>query len=474
MLSWFFEHPGRLFVTATLLPLGVFTLLLVAGLFRALSQRYRKENYAANFVYYLFGGDTPLRAGAFMAIAGIALAAVFSVIGLVLFLQDVDSPDFETHWKGRISWVEAPISSDTSDRPALHLEIGYRVDHLTAVLFSMVTVVATCIFIFSLGYMHDETVASGEWRVASEEEAASGEWRVASEEEALVSHEEAASKEHSSSLLATRHSPLATIPATIRRKGRFGRFYLYLSLFCFSMLNLLIADNLFQVFISWELVGICSFLLIGFYYERRSASTAANKAFLVNRVGDLGLLIALAIFWCYCGTFNFKELFERVRCPLVDAQGDKPLDELAGKIVRCDRNPDDPGKVLIRDNGREALILPKNWHAGTLEKGQVSAHPFADTNTEYQTIPYWLLVVAGLGIFLGCVGKSAQFPLQTWLPDAMEGPTPVSALIHAATMVAAGVYLVGRCYPLFTPEVLLAIAYTGVSHSSLPPASRWL
>src|SRR5262249_43205262 len=155
----------------------------------------------------------------------------------------------------------------------------------------------------------------------------------------------------------------------------------------------LIADNLFQVFVSWELVGVCSFLLIGFYYERPSASTAANKAFIVNRVGDAGFLVGMAIVWSYFGTFNFHDLFLRV-------EGGAP-------------------------------------------------------------IPHHMLVIAGIGIFLGCVGKSAQFPLHTWLPDAMEGPTPVSALIHAATMVAAGVYLVGRVYPFFTPEVLLVIAYTG-------------
>src|SRR5205085_563454 len=150
-------------------------------------------------------------------------------------------------------------------------------------------------------------------------------------------------------------------------------------------LNLVLADNLFQVFVSWELVGICSYLLIGFYFERQSASNAANKAFITNRIGDAGFIIGLLILWTYLGTFNFDAIFRQLRAP----------------------------------------------------------------------------VAAGLGVFLGCVGKSAQFPLHVWLPDAMEGPTPVSALIHAATMVAAGVYLVGRCYPIFAPEALLVIAYTG-------------
>ncbi len=105
-----------------------------------------------------------------------------------------------------------------------------------------------------------------------------------------------------------------TADGHLHRRGRFGRFFLFLSLFCFSMLNLVLADNLFQVFVSWELVGICSYLLIGFYFERQSASNAANKAFITNRVGDAGFIIGLLIIWTYVGTFNFEEIFQRVRC----------------------------------------------------------------------------------------------------------------------------------------------------------------
>src|SRR5207245_4297923 len=118
----------------------------------------------------------------------------------------------------------------------------------------------------------------------------------------------------------------------LRRRGRYGRFFMYLSLFCFSMLNLVLADNLFQVFLSWELVGICSYLLIGFYFERPSASNAANKAFITNRIGDAGFVIGLLILWTHVGTFNFEEVFARVRAPVQDAHGE--VIPVAGQITR--------------------------------------------------------------------------------------------------------------------------------------------
>ncbi len=161
---------------------------------------------------------------------------------------------------------------------------------------------------------------------------------------------------------------------------RYGWFYAVISLFAAAMLTLVLADNFLLLYFVWEIVGICSYLLIGHYHERRSAAEAAKKAFITTRVGDLGFLIGVILLWRSVGTFDMSETFR--------AAG-------AGEIP-----------------------------------------------TDYLTVSVLLL-------FLGAVGKSAQFPLHVWLPDAMEGPTPVSALIHAATMVVAGIYMVARTLPLF-------------------------
>jgi NADH-quinone oxidoreductase subunit L len=276
---------------------------------------------------------------------------------------------------------------------SLDLSLDYYIDSLTLVMFTMVTFIATCIHLFAMGYMSEELT------------------------EEYVDHHAHLSNGHH-----------------VHRPGRFYRFFAFLSLFCFSMLGLVLAGNIFQVFIFWELVGICSFLLIGFYTERKSASNAANKAFIMNRVGDFGFLIGLMVLWTFFGTFRFGETVN-----------DKGEVVQAGLFQLLQR--DETGNV-IRD----------------AESGEVSvgaADAALNPGNTRKTIPYFLLVVAGLGVFAGCVGKSAQFPLQTWLPDAMEGPTPVSALVHSATMVAAGVYLVGRFYPMFVQEVLLTIAYVG-------------
>ena len=173
-----------------------------------------------------------------------------------------------------------------------------------------------------------------------------------------------------------------------------GRYYTYQSLFAFSMMGIVLAPNFIQLFICWELVGLCSYLLIGYWYQRPEAARAAVKAFWITKAGDVFFLIGIVMLWSRTGTFDFAELFELVQ------------------------------------GGGEAL--------------------------------------AGLGlvtffIYLGAAGKSAQFPFHVWLPDAMEGPTPVSALIHAATMVTAGVYLLFRTAFLFeqTPDVLAAVGWIG-------------
>ena len=217
-----------------------------------------------------------------------------------------------------------------------HLRMGYTIDHLTALMLVIVTTVAFLVMIYTDGYMaHD----SG-----------------------------------------------------------YVRFYAYLSLFSSSMLGLVISPNLVQIYIFWELVGMCSYLLVGFWYDRKAAADACQKAFVVNRVGDFGLLLGiLGLYWA-TGSFEFDVIGEQLKA--------------------------------------------------FVESGYLSAG---------------LAALFAVLVFLGPVAKSAQFPLHVWLPDAMEGPTPISALIHAATMVAAGVFLIARMYPVFDgiPLVMNVIAWTG-------------
>ena len=171
---------------------------------------------------------------------------------------------------------------------------------------------------------------------------------------------------------------------------RYSRYFGYLGIFTFSMNGIVLADSLIMMYIFWELVGLSSYLLIGFWFEKDSAANACKKAFLTNRVGDIGMFIGIMILFFSVGSFNINDII----------------------------------------------------------------------NSTVNMDPY-LLTIAGLLVFMGAVGKSAQFPLHIWLPDAMEGPTPVSALIHAATMVAAGVYMTFRIFPFLTPDALFVIAFIG-------------
>ncbi len=197
---------------------------------------------------------------------------------------------------------------------------------------------------------------------------------------------------------------LVHIFSTIYMEGdkRFSRYFAYLGLFVFSMSGIVLTHNFFMMYIFWELVGISSYLLIGFWYEKKSASDAGKKAFLVNRIGDIGMLAGILILYSTYHTFTFDKIF------------------------------------LAISNGQ----LPFNSE-------------------------FWL-TMTGILLFCGAIGKSAQFPLHVWLPDAMEGPTPVSALIHAATMVAAGVFFVTRIFTMLTGDALLFIAIIGALSALIP------
>jgi len=182
----------------------------------------------------------------------------------------------------------------------------------------------------------------------------------------------------------------------MKHDGGYYRFFGYLNLFMFSMLTLILGNNLAMMFVGWEGVGLCSYLLIGFYFHKKSASTAANKAFITNRVGDAGVLVGMFTIAWYFGSINFMKVTEIARSGI--------------------------------------------FHTGD----------------------YWI-TFATIALFIGACGKSAQLPLYVWLPDAMEGPTPVSALIHAATMVTAGVYMVARTNALYTlaPTSMKVVAIVG-------------
>ena len=209
-------------------------------------------------------------------------------------------------------------------------KVGVKVDGLTAVMLVVVTLVSFLVHVFSTGYMKGDP--------------------------------------------------------------KYPKFFAWLQMFSVSMLILVLADNLLTLFMGWELVGLCSYKLIGFWSEKRAPGDAARKAFITTRIGDLGMVAGIMLLYSQTHSFAFDAIFAKV--------GSGELSEQV-----------------------------RTW--------------------------------ASLGLFLAAMGKSAQFPLHVWLPDAMEGPTPVSALIHAATMVAAGVYLVGRTYPIFTPDALMVVAVVG-------------
>ncbi|MCH8837018.1 MAG: NADH-quinone oxidoreductase subunit L, partial [Candidatus Marinimicrobia bacterium] len=232
----------------------------------------------------------------------------------------------------------------------LEIRIGLMLDPLTAIMLAMVTFVSMLVAIYAAGYMRGDR---GYWR-----------------------------------------------------------FFSYIGLFVFSMTMLVSVSNFVLLYVFWEAVGLCSYLLIGFWYEKPAAAAAGKKAFLVNRVGDFGFALGLFLIWTTYGTLNFH-----------DTKGADGTVTSAGVL------------------GQTMLAQPERYH--------VEYHEADSQDSTRSEKGSKVLLAICLLLMLGACGKSAQFPLHVWLPDAMEGPSPVSALIHAATMVTAGVYMVARCMPLF-------------------------
>jgi len=251
----------------------------------------------------------------------------------------------------------------------------------------------------------------------------------------------------------------------------FSRFFAYLNLFLFAMILLVLGDNLIMVFVGWEGVGLCSYLLIGFWYEDGKNAAAGMKAFIVNRIGDLGFLLGIFLLFSLFGTVDFAS---------------RPIHQGAVRVTKKTEMTESPKDAARKDY----VNVPK--HAGLLDYAEalrLLAENHVDTREEKTRVGYkapeaasnldlskttsktswagWYMVdaitLACLLLFVGAMGKSAQIPLYVWLPDAMAGPTPVSALIHAATMVTSGIYMICRLHPLFamSEEAMTAIAIIG-------------
>ncbi|MEW8498318.1 MAG: proton-conducting transporter membrane subunit, partial [Candidatus Thiodiazotropha taylori] len=274
-----------------------------------------------------FFGSTLGRKGShWVTSTGVGISALLSLYVLKGFMYD----GLETFNGTVYTWM---VSG------GLSMEVGFLVDHLTAVMITVVTFVSFCVHIYTIGYMADD---EHNWPKTS-----------------------------------------------LAGKNSYQRFFSYISLFTFSMLMLVMSNNFMQLFFGWEAVGLVSYLLIGFWSVRPTAIFANLKAFLVNRVGDFGFILGIAAIVMYTNSLDYAEVF-------------------------------------------------------------AAAPGLADTQIQIWGDSSWsLMTVIGILLFIGAMGKSAQVPLHVWLPDSMEGPTPISALIHAATMVTAGIFMVARMSPLY-------------------------
>jgi len=285
---------------------------------------------------------------------GVGAAALSWLGSMVIFFQAIGVDHFgEKIFKSSINWL--PTGTD-------FLKIGVQIDPLGAVTLFFVAWTIFMIFLYSVGYQNF------------------GQPKGDHDRPGLPPHGATVTDEH-----GHKHTVLSVEPM-------YSRFFAFLALFAFGMYVLVVSDNLLTLFVGWEIMGLCSYLLIGFWYGKPSARNAAVKAFMTTRVGDVFMLLGLALLYSATGTLNYRAIFYN----------------------------------------EEVL------------------HSLATTMTPVLGLSAAGLI--GLLLFIGTIGKSAQWPLHVWLPDAMEGPTPVSAMIHAATMVSAGVYMVIRIFPLVTAD----------------------